>query len=105
VVAGEDVAFFKTAVTRGLLADYCRRRATGEEISEVIRGLEGGWWDDDEHIRHYDKLLRMRDRENIATVALATKLRLTNQSRYLPDTAARAAAKNAEVDEPWRKSA
>jgi hypothetical protein len=47
----------------------------------------------------------MRDREMIAHVALATKLRLTNQSRYVPDTAARVAAKRTRDEIPWRASA
>lgn len=104
VVSGEDPSFFRTAVSRGLLADYCRRRATCEEITAVLQTIGEGWADDPEVMQRYEKLLRMRDRENIATVALATKLRLTNQSRYMPDSAARTAAKAvAQEDVPWAK--
>lgn len=106
VVAGEEPNFFKTEVSRGLLADYCRRRAAGEEITAVITGFDGDWAADIAATRRYDQLLRMRDRENIAAVVLATKLRLTNQSRYMPETAARAAQKAvAQEDVPWVRRA
>jgi len=104
VVSGEDPSFFKTAVSRGLLADYCRRRATCEEITAVLQTTGEGWADDPQALVRYEKLQRMRDRENIATVVLATKLRLTNQSRYMPDSAARMAAKAvAQEDVPCAK--
>jgi hypothetical protein len=106
VVAGEDPSFFRTAVAKGLLADYCRRREAGEAIAEVIKRFSGDWDTDPVAMLRYDRLLRMRDRENNATFVLARALRLTNQSRYVPDTAARVAAKAvAEQDVPWRKSA
>jgi len=106
VVGGEDPSFFKTAVARGLLADYCRRREAGEEISEVIAAFGKEWALDDGVAKHYDMLLRMRDRENSAAFVLARSLRLTNQSRYVPDTAARVAAKAvAQQDVPWAKRA
>ena len=104
VVAGEDPSFFKTAVAKGLLADYCRRRSSGEEINEVIQRFAADWADDQNMIADYEKLLWMRDRENTATINLATKLRLTNQSRYVPDTAARVARDAvAQQDVPWAK--
>ena len=105
VVAAEDPILFNTAVLRGLLADYCRRRATGEEISEVIDGSGAVAQQDDEQLARFDQLLRMRDREMTAVITAATKLRLTNQSRYQPVVAGRAADRGAVQDTPWRKSA
>jgi hypothetical protein len=105
VVSSENPEFFKSGTLRQLLGDYCQRRASCEEITAVIEEFGPGWKDDPETRREYSDLLRMRDREMIAHVALATKLRLTNQSRYVPDTAARVAAKRTRDEIPWRASA
>jgi hypothetical protein len=105
VVAGEDPAFFSTAVLRGFLGDYCRRRDSCEQITVVIDGFGAGWQDDAKESERLDRLLKMRDREIAGMVTLATKLRLTNQSRFFPDVAARAAAKASKDEQPWRRSA
>jgi hypothetical protein len=104
VIASEDPNFFNSAVLRGLLGDYCRCRATAEGITAVIEASAKVWMQDSESIASHDQLLRMRDREIKAMVILATKLRLTNQSRYIPQSAARAAAK-VPKEVPWLKSA
>jgi hypothetical protein len=44
----------------------------------------------------------MRDRETKAIADKATKLRLTNQSRYTPDRASTAAKNNLKADKPWQ---
>lgn len=100
-VAGEDPNFFNTGALRGLLADYCRRRSVSDELTEVIDTLGGVWIDEPEQQQRYDQLLKMRDREMAAVISLATKLRLTNQSRYLADVAARAARKAPKQAAPW----
>jgi hypothetical protein len=105
VVASENPDFFSSAALRGLLADYCRRRASADEITEVIDRSAKVWAHDPEAIGFYDKFLSMRDREQKAMVRLAMALRLTNQSRYIPHVAARAAAKVLPEEPPWRKSA
>jgi hypothetical protein len=105
VVASEDPNFFNTGVLRGLLADYCRSRATAEGITAVIEASAEVWMQDSESVANHERLLRMRDRELKAMVTVATKLRLTNQSRYVPHTAATAAKKTPKEDLPWRKSA
>jgi len=106
VVDTEDPNFFNTAVLRGLLADYCRRRATAEGITKVIDGSAEVWAADDDSMAKYDALLKMRGREMDAMVRLATQLRLTNQARYVAHVAARAAAKAVKADEvPWAKRA
>jgi hypothetical protein len=76
-----------------------------EEITAVIADAPEDWMQDEKSVARRDKLLRMRDRETKAVVDLATKLRLTNQSRYVPHAAARAAAKAPKEELPWRKSA
>ena len=50
----------------------------------------------------YDKLLKMRDRETKAIGDKATKLRLTNQSRYTPQAAATAVKNEIGARKPWQ---
>lgn len=47
-----------------------------------------------------DKVIRMRDLESKRAMSLATKLRLTQQSRYTPQAAATAAGKAGKA-RPW----
>ena len=105
VVASENPDFFRSDVSRALLADYCRRRAACEEISGVIDGFGAGWKADSEALGRYSQLLQMRSREMEATMRVATKLRLTNQSLYVKETAASADRRATRQDLPWRKSA
>lgn len=85
VVASEAADMFRTAAVQQSLERYCIR------LTEV-------WWLDeqiaaakhpasDSTVADVDRLMKMRDREDSACVTLATKLRLTNQSRYRADKA------------------
>jgi hypothetical protein len=102
IVSSEDPNFFNTGALRGLLADYCRRRESSEGVSAIINTFKSEWLKNSEGAKRYKDLLVMRDVEVRGTTALATKLRLTNQSRYnalSAATAARRAAK--EPKKPW----
>lgn len=103
-VANEGPEVFKTAALQQLLKDYCRHVETADRLTKVIDKLTA----DESNARsptsidHLDKLLRMRDRETKALADKATKLRLTNQSRYTPGAAGTAAKKGAtEAVKPW----
>jgi hypothetical protein len=102
VVASEDPLFFDTGALRGLLADYCRRREAAEKVSEVINMFKAEWLKSEDGAHRYKILLQMRDIEVRGATSLATKLRLTNQSRYTTQSAA-TAARNAQarVAKPW----
>ena len=97
-VANEAADVFKTAALQQLLKEYCRHVETADRLSK-----QADLWtaDGSNHsIQDIDVLLRMRDRETKALADKATKLRLTNQSRYTPN-AAGTAAKNASKAKPW----
>jgi hypothetical protein len=49
-----------------------------------------------------DDLLKMRDRESKRAIAIATKLRLTQQSRYTPQAAATATKNSSVARKPWQ---
>ncbi|WP_210526926.1 hypothetical protein [Rubellimicrobium arenae] len=100
-VSGEPVDFFSTPALRALLTDYCRHRASADAISEVIGVFKPDWLKSSEGAKRYHGLLKMRDLETRAAADKATKLRLTNQSRYTPLSAATASRNAAKGVKPW----
>ena len=101
IVASEAIEFFNTAALRGLLKDYCRHRAAADKISEVINLFQVDWLKNEEGVKRYSDLLKIRDLEAKGAADKATKLRLTNQARYTPQ-AASTASKNASRGKlPW----
>lgn len=98
-VANEAVDVFKTAALQQLLKEYCRHCDTAGRLAKQIdvAMADGG----EVELDDLDRLLKMRDRETKALADKATKLRLTNQSRYTPQAAA-TAAKKASDRKPWQ---
>lgn len=100
-VSSEAADFFGTAALRSMLADYCRHRASAAVVSEVIDTFKPEWLKAAEGAKRYYGLLKMREAETRAAASLATKLRLTNQSRYTPQAAATASKHAARGMRPW----
>lgn len=100
-VASEAAEFFATAALRSMLADYCRHRASAAVVSEIIDTFKPDWLKAAEGAKRYYGLLKMREAETRAAASLATKLRLTNQSRYTPQAAATAIKHAARGLKPW----
>jgi hypothetical protein len=101
IVSSEDANFFNTGALRGLLADYCRRRDAAEGVSQIINTFKPEWLKNSEGAKRYKDLLQMRDMEVRGATSLATKLRLTNQSRYNAITAATVARNAPKGPKPW----
>src|SRR5688572_446653 len=102
-VANEAADTFRTTALQQLLKEYCRHVASAKKLASMIEAMEKLEVMSDDNLDDYDKLLRMRDRETKALADKATKLRLTNQSRYTPQAAATAAKKGAVMDlKPWQ---
>jgi hypothetical protein len=102
VVASEDPKFFNTGALRGMLADYCRNREAAEVLNAEIKLFKPTWLREPVKLARYQILLRLRDVEVRTAANLATKLRLTNQSRYVPHVAAKAAEKASRAEaRPW----
>lgn len=99
--ASEPADFFGTAALRSLLADYCRHREAAENVSRIIDSFQPEWLKNADGAKRYHALLKMRDLETRAASGIATKLRLTNQSRYTPQAAATAARNVAKGARPW----
>lgn len=101
VVASEAAGMFGTAALRALLAEYCRHTVAAAVLAEQIDAFDVDWLTSDEGLKRYDLLLKMRDRETKASADKATKLRLTNQSRYTPQAAATASKRAGAAKKPW----
>jgi hypothetical protein len=104
-VAHEAADVFGTAALQQMLKDYCRHVVAAERLGKVIEGhMAGEPAEGDEAIslKELDCLLKMRDRETKAIADKATKLRLTNQSRYTPKAAATAAKREGQAAKPWQ---
>lgn len=80
--------YIRAAMTCDTLAAAVNLALESRDLAEVVMA---------------DKLLLARDRESRRVANLATKLRLTQQSRYTPQAAATADRK-ASGARPWRKS-
>jgi phage terminase small subunit len=73
----------------GILVAYCRAASMGDYLHEQIaQALADGSAAD---VDMLNKLTMMAERESRALIACARSLRLTPQSRWRPDTAARKA--------------
>lgn len=100
-VANEAADTFKTAALQQLLKEYCRHVISAKKLAAMIEATEQLPQMSPDDLVDYDRLLKMRDRETKAIADKATKLRLTNQSRYTPQAAATAAKKGTER-KPWQ---
>jgi hypothetical protein len=100
-VSGEAADVFGTPATQQMLKDYCRHVVAAERLGLVIES-HMQTTESDVSLKDLDRLLKMRDRETKAIADKATKLRLTNQSRYTPDRASTAAKNNLKADKPWQ---
>jgi hypothetical protein len=101
IVASEPADYFCTDALRAILLDYCQHRDSAADVSEIISTFKPEWMKSDEGARRYHTLLRMRDLETRAALSCATKLRLTNQSRYTPQAASTASRNRKITKKPW----
>ena len=84
---GEDSAL--------LLAEYVRGCVMADLLDKQVKGAIAGG-----ETGEIKALLQLRDMESRRVLSIATKLRLTNQSRYTPQ-AASTASKKASGARPW----
>jgi hypothetical protein len=63
----------------GVLVQYCRHIIEARRIGQLIAQMVGKKRFD---LDQYEQLLRMQDKEGRSVSMLATRMRLTQQSRY-----------------------
>lgn len=85
-----------------LLVAYCRAVCRAETLAKLVDGFEAQWLTDDAGLKRYEHLRKMATDEEKHAASLATKLRLTPQSRYTPQAAA-TADKKAGAARPWNR--
>jgi hypothetical protein len=103
-IAGRMPHDWFTRKNHPLLAEYCRHIVRARDLAQDIAKFKRFPAEvrlTSDGIQRYDMLLRMADRERAAMVNLATRMRLTQQSRYRADKAASAADRGKTVRKPW----
>jgi len=68
--------------THDMLAQYCRHVISSRRVADLIEMLTT---QDEFATDEYDRLLKMQEREGRAISALATRMRLSQQSTYSKD--------------------
>lgn len=102
IVATEPVDFFASQTTRDLLTHLCCHRETIEGLNKIINAFKQEWLKNAEGAKRFREYLKMRGEETRHHSLIATRLRLTNQSRYTPQAAATASRNSAKV-RPWEE--
>ena len=87
--------------THGLLIAYCRHFGNAKKVAEQLDAVRGECLRDPEGLAVFDKLSRLLEREQRAMSSLATRLRLTQQSRFRSEAAATAANNTFSGPPPW----
>ena len=65
--------------THGLLVAYCRHVVSARRVAQLVESHEASGEFD---VEHYDRLLKMQEREGRALSSLATRMRITQQTTY-----------------------
>jgi hypothetical protein len=100
VVASKPHDWF-TADSVYLLEAYCHAVVSHRLISLGVAAFDSGKMAEPAGVALYDQLTRMQERQARVMTSIATKLRLTQQSRYTPQAAATAAKKVGGGARPW----
>jgi hypothetical protein len=101
IVADSPSGWF-TVAQEPLLAGFCSHASTAEFISKLIeKERPDDLLGDRDKLRRYTRLLGMRVRETAAMSALATKMRLTQQSQIQPRSAGRTWDANTSGPKLW----
>ena len=79
--------------THGVLAQYCRHVVAARRVAQLIDAEEES---EEFDLQRYNRLLIMQEREGRALSALATRMRLTQQTTY-----DRQKVKPAPRSKPW----
>jgi len=85
-----------------LLTAYVQACDAHRVVAAEIDAYETEWLKTDEGLRRYDLLLKMQDRQSKLMSSLATKMRLTQQSRY-GARAAETEARRVTDSRPWER--
>ena len=102
VVATKPVGWFAPD-SFPLLVCYCRACETADLLQDKINAFDLSALDDLQGLARYEKLLKMRSLQVANIGSLATKMRLSQQSRYQAKTA-EAADRRANTGKLWERA-
>ena len=83
IVAARPADFFECA-SIPLLVEFCRTKTELDFTAKAFESFEEEWLKAADGLERYEKLVNMRSRAQSRLMQLATKMRLTQQSRYVP---------------------
>lgn len=80
---------------------YCQHVVSAQVLDDEIKAFDREWLRDNEGLKRYDTLLKMREREVRSASSLATRLRITRQAMADAKTVGRANANMGRTKKPW----
>lgn len=86
---------------RPMLEAFCQSAVLAQVLASEIASFDREWLRDEDGLKRYDTLLRMRERETRLASSLATRLRLTPQTMTRAETAGRARRNMPRAPKPW----
>ena len=102
IVTSLPVDWFSRAVWP-LLCAYCRHIINARHIAGLIEEARSADLNDRPALMKFKRLLSMQERQSSALMGLATRMRITNQSRYTAKSAATAARTGSGGPKPWEE--
>lgn len=102
IVTPREPTFFDEA-TLPLLKEYVRLTTQVETMAEQIELFEPDWLLTDDGVKRYKNLAAIRDQAQGRMLALTRAMRLTQQSRYVPDKASLTPKGKAATRKIWAK--
>ena len=87
-----------------LLCAYCRHVCNARHVAALIDAAQDMDIGDRTALMRFNRLLGMQERQSNVMAGLATRMRLTNQSRYTATSAATQAKGSITGRKPWEFS-
>lgn len=84
IVASRPADFFDAA-SIPLLVEYCRVKTQLDQVAISLNEFEDEWLKKADGLRRYKELAMLQDKAQSRLVILATKMRLAQQSRFVPN--------------------
>lgn len=100
-IVGDQPADAFSEIHRDTLEAYCQHAVQAQVLAAEIESFDREWLRDDDGLKRYDTLLKMREREVRSMSSLATRLRITRQAMVDPKTVGRAHASLGRKRKPW----
>ena len=99
VVATKPADWFSRD-THPLLSAYCRASCSSKAIAKQVDAFDPEWMESHDGLMRYNRLMAMQHRQAMVMANLATKMRISQQSKY-GARAAEAKARPSSAAKPW----